>query len=126
MRLKVSKSKNAASFYVTKTIYENGKERTITVEKLGTEKELREKLDGQDPYAWAKTYVSELTAKEKENQREILAPLSPIKQIEKNHPCLFNGGYLFLQDIYYDLKLDKICQTISDRHKFSFDLNNAC
>ncbi|SYZ79395.1 Hypothetical protein TART1_2248, partial [Trichococcus shcherbakoviae] len=56
MRLKVSKSKNAASFYVTKTIYENGKERTITVEKLGTEKELREKLDGQDPYAWAKTY----------------------------------------------------------------------
>ena len=92
MRLKVSKSKNAASFYVTKTIYENGKERTITVEKLGTEKELREKLDGQDPYAWAKTYVSELTAKEKENQREILAPLSPIKQIEKNHPCLFNGG----------------------------------
>ena len=124
MRLKVSKSKNAASFYVTKTIYENGKERTITVEKLGTEKELREKLDGQDPYAWAKTYVSELTAKEKENQREILAPLSPIKQIEKNHPCLFNGGYLFLQDIYYDLKLDKICQTISDRHKFSFDLNS--
>lgn len=74
MRLKVSKSKNAASFYVTKTIYENGKERTITVEKLGTEKELREKLDGQDPYAWAKTYVSELTAKEKKTSEKSSLP----------------------------------------------------
>ena len=44
MRLKVSRSKNAASFYVTKTIYENNKQRTVTVEKLGTEKELRESL----------------------------------------------------------------------------------
>ena len=42
MRLKVSRSKNAASLYVTKTIYENSKQRTVTVEKLGTEKELRE------------------------------------------------------------------------------------
>jgi len=39
MRLKVSRSKNAASLYVTKTIYEGKKQRTITVEKLGTEKE---------------------------------------------------------------------------------------
>ena len=125
MRLKVSKSKNAASFYVTKTVYENGKQRTITVEKLGTEKELREKLDGQDPYAWAKEYVKNLTVKEKESQREILTPFSPVKQIEKNQTRLFNGGYLFLQDIYYDLKLDKICHTISERYKFTFDLNNV-
>ncbi len=50
MRLKVSGSKNSASLYVTKTIYIDKKERTVTVEKLGTEKELREKLNGQDPY----------------------------------------------------------------------------
>ena len=38
MRLKISRSKNSASFYVTKTVYIDGKEKTITVEKLGTEK----------------------------------------------------------------------------------------
>jgi hypothetical protein len=54
MRLKVSRSKNSASLYVTKTVYVDKKERTITVEKLGTEKELRDKLNGQDPYEWAK------------------------------------------------------------------------
>jgi len=35
MRLKVSCSKNSASLYVTKTVYVDKKECTITVEKLG-------------------------------------------------------------------------------------------
>ena len=76
MRLKVSKSKNSASFYVIKTVYEGKKERTVTVEKLGTEADLRKKLNGADPYEWAKNYVKELNEKEKEQTREILLPLS--------------------------------------------------
>ena len=50
MRFKISKSKNWSSFYVIKTVYESKKECTITVEKLGTEAELRKKLNGEDPY----------------------------------------------------------------------------
>jgi hypothetical protein len=72
MRLKVSRSKNSASLYVTKTVYVDKKERTLTVEKLGTEKELRKKLNGQDPYAWAKDYIEELNKKEKEESREVI------------------------------------------------------
>jgi len=30
----------------------------------------------------------------------------------------FNGGYLFSQDIFYDLKLDRICDDISKRYQF--------
>ena len=33
MRLRVTKSKNVNLYYVIKTIYVNGKEKTITVEK---------------------------------------------------------------------------------------------
>lgn len=36
----------------------------------------------------------------------------------------FNGGYLFLQDIYYELGLHKICRAISSRHLFEYDLND--
>ncbi len=36
MRLTISRSKNSASYYVIKTIYINGKEKTEIVEKLGT------------------------------------------------------------------------------------------
>jgi len=124
MRLNVSKTKNAASFYVIKTIYENGKERTITVEKLGTENALREKLNGADPYEWANNYVKELNIKEKEQTREIIVKYSPTKKIEKSDQRLFNGGYLFLQKIYYDLRIDKICKTIAEKYKFEFDLNS--
>lgn len=35
----------------------------------------------------------------------------------------FNCGYLFLQSIYYQLKLDNICRNIKNRYKFDFDLN---
>lgn len=124
MRLKVSRSKNAASLYVTKTIYEGKKQRTITVEKLGTEKELREKLNGQDPYEWARQYIEHLNQKEKEQSREVILKFKQSKLIPMNEQRSFNGGYLFLQQIYYSLKLNKICSAISDKYKFTYDLNS--
>lgn len=36
---------------------------------------------------------------------------------------LFTGGYLFLQSIYYGLKMDSICRKIKSRYKFEYDLN---
>ena len=36
---------------------------------------------------------------------------------------LFSGGYLFLQSIYYGLKMDSFCRKIKIRHKFEYDLN---
>lgn len=124
MRLKISRSKNAASFYVTKTVYEDKKERTITVEKLGTEKELLEKLNGEDPYVWAKAYVNKLNEQEKQNKRKILVPFVENKVIEKDTQNLFNGGYLFLQSIYHKLGLHKICKKIELRHEFDFNLDS--
>lgn len=124
MRLKISRSKNAASFYVTKTVYEGKKERTIIVEKLGTEKELLEKLNGEDPYVWAKAYVSKLNEQEKQNKRKILVPFVENKVIEKDTQNSFNGGYLFLQSIYHKLGLHKICKKIESRHGFDFNLDS--
>ena len=34
-----------------------------------------------------------------------------------------NVGYLFLKDIYYDLKIHDICTQIAEKYKFEFDLN---
>lgn len=124
MRLKVSRSKNSASLYVTKTVYIGKKEKTITVEKLGTEKELRDKLNGADPYQWAKDYIEKLNKKEQEESRQVLVKLQQSKLIDKNKKQSFNGGYLFLQQLYYQLKLDRICAKITAKHKFSFNLNS--
>ncbi len=124
MRLKVSKSKNAASLYVIKSTYINGVHSSKIVEKLGTYDELLEKLGGQDPYEWAEEYIAELNKQEKENKRKIMVPYSPNKLIPKGEQRSFNGGYLFLQKIYHELKLDKICRDIAKKYKFSYDLDS--
>mgnify|MGYP000201850938 CR=1 FL=1 len=124
MRLKVSKSKNSASFYVTKTIYVDKKEKTITVEKLGTEVSLREKLGGQDPYDWAKAYVADLNEKEKEDNRQVLIKKKQSKRMPKDTQQSFNGGYLFLQDIYHQLGINQISKEISSKYKFTYDLDS--
>lgn len=124
MRLKISKSKNSTSLYVIKTIYIDGKEHTKTVEKLGTVLDLEKKLNGQDPIEWAKQYIEELNKKEKEATQDVILKFSPIKKINKNEHNSFNAGYLFLQQIYHELKLHKICNQISKKYKFDFDLNS--
>ncbi len=124
MRLSISKSKNSASLYVIKSTYENGVHSTKIVEKLGTYDELKKKLDGQDPIEWAKKYIEELNKKEKEEKREVLVKYSPTKLINKNEQRSFNGGYLFLQKIYHELGIHKICKEISQKYKFDFDLDS--
>lgn len=124
MKLTISRSKNAASLYVTKSMYVNGTRTSKIVEKLGTEAELRKKLNGADPYEWAKKYVEELNRKGKEDNREVMVKYSPSKLIPKDEQHSFNGGYLFLQQLYHGLGLHKISAEISRKYKFTYDLNS--
>ena len=124
MRLSISKSKNATLFYIIKSTYIDKKHSTKIVEKLGTLEEVKAKANGEDPYIWAKKYAEELTKKEKEGTRKIIKEYSQNTIIPKDEQLLFNGGYLFLQKIYYDLKINKICDDITDKYQFKFDLND--
>ena len=45
------------------------------------------------------------------------------KIIPKNINTSFNVGYLFLEKIYNQLNIKNICDSISDKYKFKFDLN---
>ena len=125
MKLTVTKSKNSASFYVQKSIRKkNGGTTSITIEKLGNLEQVRARACGKDPYVWAQEYVNELNRREYEEQKEIILSYSPTRLLKKGEQKSYNCGYLFLQNIYYSLGLDKICQTISSRHLFEYDLND--
>lgn len=124
MRLGMSKSKNSTSLYVIKSTYINSVHSTKIVETLGTVSELEKKLNGEDPIDWAKKYIEQLNKKEKEEKREVLVKFSPAKQITKDAQHSFNGGYLFLQQIYHELGLHKICREISNKHKFTYNLDS--
>ena len=47
----------------------------------------------------------------------------PNKRLDKGKRKSFNIGYLFLQSIYHQLHLDKICKEISNKHSFTYNLN---
>lgn len=123
MRIKVSRSKNSNSYFVIKDIYRNNKRTTKVVESLGNDKDILSKYPDVDPYTWAKEYAKKLTLEEKKNNRRIIAKYNPTKQIERNKQTLFNAGYLFLQSIYHELKLDKVCREITQKYNFEYDLN---
>ena len=123
MRLQIVKSKNAQSLYVVKSIYHNKKRTNKVIEKLGTYENLKKVLN-EDPIVWAKKYVDELNIKEKEGTRDVLVKYSPTKIIPKNLQTSFNVGYLFLEKIFYELGLNDICNEISSKYKFAYDLNN--
>ena len=68
MRLNIGRSKNQKYYYVQKTVYIDGKEKSLIVEKLGSHTVLLKKLNGEDPLEWAKKYVDELNKKEQEEK----------------------------------------------------------
>ena len=120
----MSKSPNATSYYVIRD-YGKGKNRTSKiVEKLGTEKELRERLGEADPIVWAKAYIAELNRKEKEGTEPVvIAKYTPSRQLEKGVRQSYCGGYLFLQCLYYELGLHRICEEITRHYKTEYDLS---
>ena len=124
MRLRITKCKNTDIFYVIKTVYVNGKQKTKTVERIGNTDEVKQKSNGEDPYIWARNYVNELNKKEQEGTREILIKKSQTQLIDKNKQNSFNCGYFFLEKIYYSLKIEKICEKITDKYQFKYDLNS--
>lgn len=124
MRIKITKTKNAENFYVIKSTYINKKHSTKIVEKLGNLNEVKMKAGNKNPYEWANDYAKKLTIKEKEGTRTIIKSYSQNKLLNKNENNDFNIGYLFIQDIYYKLGLNKICNEITDKYQFKFDLND--
>lgn len=125
MRLSLVKSKNTIQFYVIKSYRDkNGKNTSKIFEKLGNLEQVTQKANGKDPIAWAKEYIDNLNRKEKNNNVDIILKKSTSKLIPKNSQVFFNGGYLFLEKTYYDLGLNHICNEISNKYKFNYDLDN--
>lgn len=128
MRVMTTKSKNAESFYITKSYKNNaGKSTSKIIRKLGTLHELSEMLgtDRDGVMAWAREQARLETEKYKAGKEQQLVKITfhADRQLDYNCQKLYEGGYLFLQSVYYGLRLDKVCRKIRDRHLFEYDLN---
>ena len=125
MRIRKTKSKNSehyAIIYDTKDI--NGKRSTKIYQNIGNYNDLIKLAKDEDPLTWLKNYVNELNQQIQSNSLPILLKKYPNQRIKKNEQLEFNAGYLFLQDIYYKLGLNHICDNITNKYQFKYDLND--
>ena len=126
MRLKVNKSKNSINYYIITDIKtKQGKRSTKVFKKLGNEQDILKISNGIPPLEWANKQLEIVNKQVQEKSLKITADFSQSNIIEKNKQFSFNCGYLFLQDIYYSLGLDKICNDISDKYRIKYDLNSV-
>ena len=125
MKLTISKSKNATLYYVQKSYRtDDGKSSTRTVERLGSMEELKSRFGEENTMDAVKAYIRELTAADKELRRDVTIKLSQDKLISKSSQRSYNGGYLFLQKVYHELGMDKICKKIDKKHRNKFDIDS--
>ena len=128
MRVTTSKSKNSESFYITRGyINSKGTSTSTVVRKLGTLSDLivEHGPTRDDVMAWAKEQARIETEKYKQNQetRSVQITFHADREMDYGKQKFYQGGYLFLQQIYYSLRLDKTCRKIRDKHHFKYDIN---
>ena len=124
MRLGWAKKGNYTSYYVQKTVYVDGKNKSLVVKRFGSEKFICETYGVTDAKAWAKEQVALMNLEELEGTAPVTVTFSPVADISTNQQRCYNGGYLFLQQIYHELGLNRISKAIAKKHDFKYNLNS--
>ena len=126
MYIAITGSKNNKDVYIYRSFRkENGKASSCIYKKLGKYNALLEQFDGNEDklMTWAKEQAAKETELYKQHTGKISVEFSKAAAIPMNERRSFNVGYLFLQKLCSQLRLDKVCRTIKSRHKFKYDLN---
>ena len=128
MKVNTSKSKNAESFYIKQSYIDaNGKSTSRTIRKLGTLEELLKEHGPtrDDVMEWAREQARIETQKYEQEKENHCLPVTfhPNRKIPYGERRKFDGGYLFLQSIYHELRLPSVCRKIRETHHYEYDLN---
>lgn len=104
---------------------DNGKTSSRIYKKLGKYNTLLEQFSGNEKELmdWAKKEAEKETLAYNHQKEKVSLSLSPLARIPLDEERVFNIGYLFLQKICSELRIDNICRNIRNHHKFSYDFH---
>lgn len=125
MRVTLSKTKNAEHVYISKAYRnEQGKSTSRIMKKLGTIESLLPEHDNdrEKVLAWAKEQARIMTEAEEKEELQVSLNLSQNRQLTLDEVNCFDGGYLFLQKLFHETGLHKICDKVSRHYKFDYSL----
>ena len=104
---------------------DNGKTSSRIYKKLGKYNTLLKQFSGNEKELmdWAKKEAEKETLAYNQQKEKVSLSLSPLARIPLDEERVFNIGYLFLQKICSELRIDNICRNIRNHHKFSYDFH---
>ena len=126
MYISLTGNKDNKDVYIKRSYRKsNGKTATQIHRKLGKMNELLEQFSGDYDamMAWAKSEAEKDTMEYNTNTGSVTVSLSKSAYIPKKEERCFQVGYLFLQKLCTELKMDSISRKISKRHRYTFDFN---
>ena len=126
MYVSITGNKNNQDVYIKHSYRkEDGKTSSRIYKKLGKYNALLEQFNGDTDklMSWAKEQAAKETELYKQHAGKVSVEFSKSAAIPMNERRSFNVGYLFLQSLCTQLRLDKICRNIKEHHKFKYDLN---
>lgn len=126
MYIAITGSKNNKDVYIYQSFRkENGNSSSRIYKKLGKYNTLLEHFGGDKDklMAWAKEQAAKETVLFKQDTGKVAVEFSKAAIIPFHEQRSFNAGYLFLQELCTQLRLDKICRTMKAHHKFKYDLH---
>lgn len=124
MRVKTVKStKGSISYSIIRDITKpDGKRSTEIVKNLGNHETLKQLHPEMEPMDYAQQVAREMTEAEAKGKVTIIQEFDSEHLIEPNTPNGHDIGYLFIDKLFYELKLDLICKRIAQPSRISFDL----
>lgn len=125
MYVNITGSANNKDVYIYQSFRkDNGKTSSHIYKKLGKMNDLLVQFDNDKDkmMAWARNEAKKETELYNLKNGKVSVDFSQGARIIKNEQRLFNTGYLFLQSLVTELRLDKICRSIKRRHKYQYDL----
>ena len=100
---------------------------SVIIRKLGTLKDLLPEHGPtrDDVMVWAKEQarIETLKYKREKEEKQIKLTFHADRPLDYDKQVFYRGGYLFLQSIYYQLQINKICRKLKQKHKFKYDIN---
>lgn len=126
MYINITGSKDNKDVYITQSYRkENGKTSSRIYKKLGKYNDLLKQFSGDETkmMEWAKQEAEKETILYNQKKEKVSVSFSPLARIPLDEERLFNAGYLFLQQLCNELRLDNICRNIRNHHNFTYDFH---
>jgi len=122
MFVRIHKDRGVERLYICRSLRNGSAVKSEIVVSLGRIDKLCQEMNfsRDQVLAWADQKLNEI---EQKPSLPVSVPFFPDKLISRDEQRSFMAGYLFLQKIYYAMKMKNVFRNIKARHKYKFDLD---